>query len=108
MKGDKISSIAGLIFALYIIWQSLLIDIGGIHQPGPGFFLLVAAILLAVCSIVVLLQAMALKPSAEEGQKAEKTGGWGLVGYVLGALVAYAIVFEWLGFVVATFLLVLL
>ncbi len=108
MKGDKISSIMGLLFAFYIMWQSVLIDIGGIHQPGPGFFLFAAAILLAVCSAVVLLQAMTLKASAQEGQKAEKTGEWGLVGYVLGALIAYAIVFEWLGFIMATFMLVLL
>lgn len=107
MKGDKISSIVGLLLALYIMWQSVLIDIGGIHQPGPGFFLFVAAILLAVCSAIVLFQAMALKASAQEGQKAEKKGDWGLVGYVLGALIAYSIVFEWLGFVLATFMLVL-
>jgi len=107
MKQDKISSILGLLFAIYIFRQSSLIDIGSLHQPGPGFFMLIAAILLAVCSIIVLLQSFRVKSSEQDGLKAAEKGQDWLIGGVLAALIVYALIFEWLGFILSTFSLVL-
>lgn len=108
MKGDRISSLLGIIFAGYIVRQSWVINIGGIRQPGPGFFLLVAAMLLAVCSTVVFVQSLVGKAPEQDGQKAAGKGDAWLIGAVLGVLILNAIFFAWLGFTLATFFLVLL
>ena len=107
MTGDKVSSILGLLLALFILREGVRIDLGGIHQPGPGFFMFAAGMLLAVCSAIVLVRSLLFKAKGKDSHQAAGGGNLWLAGYVLGALFVYAFVFEWLGFIVATFFLVL-
>jgi len=42
-------AVTGLVF----VWQSTMLDLGGVELPGPGFFPLVLGVLLAAFSIVI-------------------------------------------------------
>jgi len=107
LKGDRISSFFGLSFGIFITLKSVGLGVGGIHQPGPGFFPLLDGILLAVLSAVVLFRSLftEVRPTASlpRGEKDKPRR----VVYVLLGFFAYASIFEWLGFLISTFVLVI-
>jgi putative tricarboxylic transport membrane protein len=81
------------------------LHVGGLHRPGPGFLPFYAAVLLALLSLVSLVQDL----KSVSGSAAEIWGGvrWGRWSIMVVALFAYVAVLERLGFVTATFLLML-
>jgi len=106
MRWDRISGLFGLLLGIFIMIKSVSLDAGGFRQPGPGFFPLFGAILLTLFSAILLAQCFLAKAHAirstgvVEGEKPR------LALYAFLGVVAYAFVFEPLGFIVATFLLV--
>ncbi|HEU5195467.1 MAG TPA: tripartite tricarboxylate transporter TctB family protein [Methylomirabilota bacterium] len=78
---------------------------GSIAAPGPGFFPLTVAAALAGVAAVLLVRALAARV-APAGPTAAPGARLRLVA-VVGALFAFTVVLEPLGFVVATFLLML-
>jgi cobalamin synthase len=108
MMGDRITGLFGLLFALYVLMGSLRLDVGGLHQPGPGFFSFFGGILLAVFSAILLVRSMLTK--GEDGGKKKKGEEENpkAVIFVVIALVIYGMVLEFLGFVLCTFFLVIL
>jgi putative tricarboxylic transport membrane protein len=107
LQGDRITGLFGLLFALYIIKESLALNIGGIHQPGPGFFPLFGGTILAVFSTVLLFRVLVTlraKGSMPRGQREKRR--WTVVYAYIGFIV-YSLIFEWLGFILSTFLLVI-
>lgn len=85
--------------------ESWRLNIGGFHQPGPGFLLFFAGALLGILALISLIQSM--KERGPEGP-----GVWGGVsflklGLLVGALFVYTILLPKLGFLLDTFLLLL-
>lgn len=107
-KWDRITAPFGLFFGLYIIKESFALNIGGFHQPGPGFFPLFGGILLAVFSAVLLFHVLVpfrAIGSMARGEK-EKPRCRSVVYAYIGFII-YSLIFEWLGFILSTFLLVI-
>lgn len=108
MTGDRISSLFGLLFALYILKESFELDVGGLHQPGPGFFSLFGGILLGVFSIILFVRSILSQPGRKDRKAEGEEENPRFVIYVFVGLLAYTFIFEWLGFILSTFLLVAL
>ncbi|OGP59476.1 MAG: hypothetical protein A2162_12680 [Deltaproteobacteria bacterium RBG_13_52_11b] len=108
VTGDRISSLFGFFFALYILREGFGLDVGGLHQPGPGFFPVFGGVLLGVFSSILFVRSLSSQPRGE-GRKGEGAkGNFMLVIYIFAGLLGYGFVLEWLGFILSTFLLVAL
>lgn len=81
------------------------LEVGTLHSPGAGFLPFYAAILFGVLAFVSLLQDL----RALSGPATEIWGGvrWGRWLTMAASLFIYVAVLEWLGFMLATFLLML-
>jgi hypothetical protein len=83
-------------------WQ---LGVGDLHSPGAGFLPFYAALLFGVLALVSLVQDL----KAMSGPAAEIWGGvrWGRWIAMVASLFLYVAALEWLGFMLATFLLML-
>lgn len=81
------------------------LEVGSLHSPGAGFLPFYAAILFGALAFVSLLQD--LKDMA--GPASEIWGGvrWGRWLAMVASLFIYVAILDWLGFMLATFLLML-
>jgi putative tricarboxylic transport membrane protein len=101
---DKISSVIWLLIAIFFIWQSALVPIGGLHKPGPGFMPFWVAVILAMLSIILWVEA-ALRKTEEEVKFLSGEGKWSSVIWTVGPLLAYSFLVELLGFILSTLIL---
>lgn len=105
MTGDRISSLFGLLCALYIGKEGIALDVGGLHQPGPGFFPVFGGILLGFFSILLLVRSVGAR-SRKRGPRGEgEKGNLMYVVYIFTGLLVYTFILDWLGFILCTFLL---
>lgn len=100
-----IVNIFWLVLSTAVCVESWSLKVGGLHNPGPGFLPFYTAILLGFLALISLLQT--LKES--EGSASEIWGGiqFGKLAILLGALFLYVFLLDRLGFLLGTFLLLL-
>jgi len=84
--------------ALFVLWESLRLELGTLKTPGPGFLSFGAGIGLAVLSLALITSGW--------GKRADLKAHSRRVILALLALFAYSLILDTLGFIVATFLLV--
>lgn len=106
-KAERISPLIWLLFALYICVESLRLPLGSWRDPGPGFLPLGAGFCLGILSATAYFQRGS--PKGEEGQGSKDSKGrWKSILFILLALCGYSVFLEFLGFLLTTFLLLLL
>ncbi len=98
------SSLFWLGFALFVCAASLTHKIGSLHAPGSGFLPFWAGVTLGLLSIVNLARSFGGKDDLVSFRGLQM----GMVLTVMAGLLAYLLVLERLGFLLATFLLLLL
>jgi putative tricarboxylic transport membrane protein len=100
-----IVNIFWLVLSTAVCVESWSLKVGGLHNPGPGFLPFYTAILLGLLALISLLQT--LKES--EGSASEIWGGiqFGKLAILLGTLFLYVFLLDRLGFLLGTFLLLL-
>ena len=110
MRYDKISSLVWLIGSIAIIAGSLVYSFGSWAHPGPAFLPLWCGIVMAALSLIVFIQAIRKDKAATEEKEESSffTARWGKLVAALIILFAYAFLFETLGFVLVTFVFMLL
>jgi putative tricarboxylic transport membrane protein len=73
---DMLVSLGLLVLAILTAWESLQLDIGwGLNGPQGGFFPFWLAVGLALCSVIILLQAV-WQARQDVLQPFVKSGGW--------------------------------
>ena len=82
--------------------------IGNIHNPGPGLIPFGVAALLCLMSIGLWLRSLFEVKKGYQEREVFKGIQWGRVVLVLCALVGYGIAFNFFGFHICTFLLMIL
>jgi len=80
------------------------VGIGSLANPGDGFFPFLVGVALVLLSLALIIQRIQGRASSKGPppfwpEKKSKVRG----AYTLGAILTYALVFEWMGFAAATF-----
>ena len=103
---DRLSGILFLIFSGVTIYLALMLPMGRMGKPGPGIFPLLLSLVIAFLALSLFLRA--LRSKGESGNEEIPTPKWRLV-YLLGDLCLYVFLLRPLGFLISTwiFLIVL-
>jgi putative tricarboxylic transport membrane protein len=99
-----------LIFSLFVCQQSVGMGLGKFRQPGSGFLSFSAGAVIGILALWFLIQSTISKESrGKVSSSGDEQGALSKIRLLLIclALFAYVIVFNWLGFVLSTFLFVL-
>lgn len=105
-----IESILWLVIGVYTAISAYRLGLGKLRQPGLGFIFFLAASLLIILSIIDLGMALIGKSKTDKDEKNEPIWlgvRWQKVLLVLTGLSIYAYVFNFLGFLLSTFLLMI-
>lgn len=105
-RRDVISGIALLALALAILFEAGRLPFGGLSSPRPGFFPLILAIILAIFSLLLLGQAIKEEREKEASPFLPGTRNWKRLGLAIGALFAFGLFFESLGYIISNFLFI--
>jgi putative tricarboxylic transport membrane protein len=109
-KGDLILSIVWLVLGIAIVIASCHLGLGSFARPGDGLMSFGVGILLSLCAIPVLIRSFVNGKNVRH--KEEEEGIWSgvdfkKIAFVLASLVLYSLLLERLGFLVTTFLMLL-
>lgn len=97
-----------MILSLGICMMAFRLGLGDIHNPGPGLIPLGTASLLGLMSIGLSIRSLFEATKASQEEEVFKGVRWGRVILVIFALLGYGISFNFLGFRICTFLLMIL
>ena len=102
---QTISGITGLLIAAFVLTASLRLGVGALHDPGSGFVLFWAGVLLAICSFILL--GAGLSGKREPAQRPDPGNPMDRrnVPIVMAALIVYCALLPKLGYAISTFLL---
>jgi putative tricarboxylic transport membrane protein len=106
---DKKSSLVWFFFSLLVILGSTKYSFGVLSRPGPGFLPMLCGITMASLSLMVFLRAVwQEKKGAKIKGEAFLTSRWPKIVTVLIFLLAYWFFLETLGYLVMTFIFIIL
>lgn len=104
MGYPTLASILWVLLGVYVALHGYHLGLGRLRHPGPGFIFFTAA------SLLILLGLIDLAGHFKAGKAKKETGApvrWRKVLFVIVALGAYAFLLNSLGFLLATFLLMI-
>jgi hypothetical protein len=103
MLRELSSSIFFLAFSAFICAEGIHLNLGSLNSPGSGFFPFYSGLFLGIMSVYNLSR------SFRRDARLSLAGlRWRSLSLVTGAILAYYLCLEWLGFTVVTFLFLLL
>jgi putative tricarboxylic transport membrane protein len=120
MKSEEIQGILWIAVAGVISFFSLRLPLEDTRRtvglPGPGFFPLLLGVLLALLGVLLLVKSWIERRKAVGHEKGPSGEGAGLAGFwankkpfsVLAGLIIYSAILERLGFLLSTFLFLIL
>jgi putative tricarboxylic transport membrane protein len=103
MPRDLVSGLFWLAVAIFVAGQGLALKLGSLSRPGPGFFPFWGGVVLGMLSVGLIARSFR---RGAAGRRIRPESWKPLV--VVGALLAYLLLLEPLGFVAVTFLFLLL
>ncbi len=106
-KAYLITHSVWIVFSSAAAAESWRLGFGTFVRPGPGFVPFLAAVLLGVLAVVALIQSVLVKSDAKkeavfDGRDMQR------ILLLIGALAVYVLLWDFLGFLAASFLLLLL
>jgi putative tricarboxylic transport membrane protein len=101
IKADRWIGLVLVVFSLYVCVESVRLGLGSYRQPGPGFVSFWSGTILGILSLALI----AVAHFGRTGNR-DPWHSPGRVLTVFAAMLGFALVLEWLGFVLAAFLLV--
>ena len=99
---DRWTGLFFILFSLYVCFESWRLGVGSFFRPGAGFFPFYSGALLGVLSVI--LGVLTFRGKVE---RAESWTDMGNTVTVSLALLGFALLLTWLGFVITTFLFIL-
>jgi len=95
-----------LLLGLYVSWASRGMGVGTLYRPGPGLMSFYVGLGLVLLAVGMLLRLFLQKPEGEEkAGKHLQAIDYPKIAIVMAALVAYSLVIEKVGYIVATLVL---
>lgn len=108
LRADTATSLIALGISGFILWQGLELGLGRASDPGSGFILFWTGGIMTVLSGALLLRSFAPSAAGQHGLGAPFEGlRWGKVLYVVGLMVLHSALIETFGFILTTFVLLL-
>ena len=104
---DQTSSLFWLLVSIAVFIESIRLGIGDLHNPGRGFLTFGASGILGILAFVLLIQASFRKEALERAPLFAETM-WKRVLFVLIVLWLYAWTMPTVGYLLSTFVLMLL
>jgi putative tricarboxylic transport membrane protein len=105
-KSDRYAALFFMAFSLFICQQAVVIGVGSLRKPGPGLLAFGAGAGIGLLAFVVLIRSLLSKREPVEGDQNEGTIHKGKFLLICISLFVYAVLVNWLGFVLSTFLFV--
>ncbi len=108
MKGhQQIGNIFWLMIGMYVVIKGYLLGLGSLRHPGPGFIFFVAAFFLIILIVIDIIGNSIRKADKDRDRNENPWTGlrWKRVLMVVGILSAYIYTFDFLGFFLSTFCL---
>ena len=105
---NQVGNIFWLVIAGYVTIHACQLGLGSFRQPGPGLIFFLSGLLLVVLSVIDLAVIFIEKPQKDKDSKERAIWAglrWQKVLLVIGGLSAYVFLFDILGFIPSTFLL---
>jgi putative tricarboxylic transport membrane protein len=107
-KKERVIHFAMLFVGIVLIIESLRLGIGGVHRPGPGFLPILTGAGLSFAAFFSLIKNFLAAKREKDGNREELFGRSVLNVVVISiALVVYVLVFQWLGYLLSTFVLLI-
>ena len=103
MRRDLVSALFWLAVASFAAAQGLALKLGTLQQPGPGFFPFWGGVVLGLLSLILVVQSLGAKSASPRAWPESPR-----LFVVAGALLAYILLLERIGFVAVTFAFLLL
>ena len=107
-KVDRWCGIILLVFSFLTAYWAWKIPLGSAHRPGPGFFPLLLSFVLAFLAFLLLIAAWIEKLRAKPAEAPLTRREARKPLYILVVLLIYAASFQGLGFLLSTFLFLVL
>jgi len=104
---DQLSSLFWLATSIFVCVESIRAHVGSFISPGPGFLPFWSGVALGVLAMVLAITSF-LKKEGEKVADQWIEVKWGKVVFVVGSLVIYSLLLSTLGYLIATFGLMLL
>ena len=105
MKKELLTAAFWLLLSIYASSEAVRLGLGTGTRPGPGFFPFGAAAAIGIIALSRLLKARVERPPMTISADST-TGDSKKILWVIGGLVLYGLVLEFIGFVLCTFILV--
>lgn len=107
LRAETFTAALMLALAAYIAYEGYDLGLGKASDPGSGYIQFWTGLIMAGLSSILLLRSVL--PGADTSSIGAPFAGirWGKVLYVTALLVAYAAVLGYLGFIISTFILLL-
>lgn len=102
-KRDFVGCAVWLILSVFVFTASLRLGVGALRSPGPGFIPFWASIGLAFFACILLGFNLAAKTQALRRENGAKDTNWGNNLIVIAALTIYCLALEKVGYLLATF-----
>ncbi len=104
-RADLGSGLFWLAISLFIVCAGWQLELGSLHDPGSGFLLFWVGLIMVGLALAVLVPALRVR--GVEARKLFGGSAWRRVVVVVLSLLVYAYIFEPLGFLLATALLMI-
>lgn len=100
---DHLSGFFWVAISIFVCIESIQVDLGTFHNPGPGFLPFWAGVVLGTFSIVLIVTSFL--SNREKGKLREMWRGmaWGKVILVLFSLFLYILLLPKIGYIISTF-----
>lgn len=99
------SGLAGLALSIFVVWSGYALGLGSINDPGSGYVMFYAGLLMILFSLIILYGA--IKDGGPTFLSLWRDVLWTKPLIVIALLVAFALLFETLGFLVSTMILLI-
>jgi putative tricarboxylic transport membrane protein len=99
---DALSGLFWMIIGLGVCWGGLDLELGTLHDPGSGFIFFWVGIIMIGLAAAVFIKGIREKSPDTKLKAIFAQVQWKKVLFVFGALIAYALTFYHLGFVLTT------
>ena len=100
-------SLFWLLLSVLTCIEASRLDMGGFREPGSGFYPFAIGLLIGMLALISLFQSLKKKRERAIPQPQESFRWWNIV-VILCALLAYALSLEKIGFLINTFLFMVL